>query len=257
VKALARNLSGLIVVTLLLATILLFLGWSQVPDIIANKLSKKLKVTVEIGDIDLALKSIEIEKIEIGNPSNCLLPRAFAAERISIDTPLTRYLHQDIVIEEMEIEGVYLGLEFDSPTSLRNNWATLLDHGKSAQDEDKASGKTVTIRSLILRDVQTDLVYHSQGKKVNHLPTIKKIVLKDLSSSGGSPFDQIMNNALGEMLKEVFIKQNLKDALEQLLKDKSDNPLQDTLEQFKGIFNALPQAHSLKEDPSQLALDAP
>lgn len=255
-----RNFSGLIVVAILIATILLFLGWSQVPDIVANKLSKKLKVAVEIGDIDLSLKSIEVEKIEIGNPRDCLLPRAFAADRISIDTPLTRYLHQDIEIEEIEIEGVYLGLEFDSPTSLKNNWATILDHAKSAQEEDKkeTSGKTVTIRRLVLHNVQTDLVYRSKGKKVQHLPTIKKIVLKDLSSAEGSTFDQIMNSALGAMLKEVFIEQNLKDALDQLLKDKSNSdPLQEALEQFKGVFNALPQPHTLKEDSSELALDAP
>lgn len=253
-KSLIRNISGLMIIAILAGTILLFLGWSQIPDIVASKLTKKLQVPVEIGDIELSLKTVEVDKLEISNPTHCLLPRAFAADQIRVEAPLTRYLHTDIEIDEIEIDHVYLGLEFDSPTSLNNNWSALLNHAKTAQDDSKKGqpGKTVLIRRLVLRDIQTDLVYRNKGKKVNHLPRIKEIILKDISNSGGGAFTQILNSALGGMLKQVFVEQNMKDMLDTLFQQPSDNPLQETLDQFKNLFNALPPP-KLEKEASQLA----
>lgn len=241
-KTLMRSLGGLILIALLAAIILLFLAWSRVPDIVANNLSKKLKVLVEIGDIDLSLKSIEVDKFEISNPSGYYLPRAFASDRIYIDAPITRYLHDSIEIDEIDLSNVYLGLEFDSPSGTKGNWTTLMQNVKNAKEasNQKTSKQTVLIRRLILTNVRTDLIYRNQGDKVRHLPVIKRIELKNISSEGGNVMDQIMNSALGEMLKEVFIEQNLKDFMDKILQPGGDNPVQDAIKQFRGFFNAAP-----------------
>lgn len=241
-KTFVRSLSGLILIVVLAAIILLFLAWSRVPDIVAGNLSKKLQVLVEIGDIDLSLRGVEIEKLEIGNPRGFILPRALATDRIYVDAPLNRYFHDNIEIDEIDVDNLYLGLEFDSPTGTKGNWTAIMKNAQAAQDasNQKKSKKTVLIRRLILTNIHTDLIYRNQGEKVRHLPVIKRIELKNISSEGGNAMDQIMNSALGEMLKQVFIEQNLKELFNKILQP-GGNPVQDTLKQFKGFFNVAPQ----------------
>jgi uncharacterized protein involved in outer membrane biogenesis len=238
-KAFFRSLVGLTIIIILALIIIIFLGWSRVPDIVAGKISKKLRVVVEIGDIDVSLKSIEVEKLEIGNPRGYFLPRAFAADHISIQAPLTRYLKDHIEIEEIDVDNIYLGLEFDSPQGAEGNWTTIMANAKAAQMETKKSAKTLLIRRLILNNIHTNLVYRNQGEKAKRLPVIKRIELNNISSEGGNALDQLMNSALGEMIKQVFIQQNLKDVLDKIFSPGQNNPIQQGIRQFRGFFGAV------------------
>ncbi|MFS8563363.1 MAG: AsmA family protein [Rhabdochlamydiaceae bacterium] len=240
-KIFFRSFIGLFVIVVLGVVILLFVAKTQLPDVVANNLSRKLQVPVQIGDIDFSPKAIEVQKLEIENPKGYRLPIAFAADTIAVRTPLTEYLRQNIVIEEINISNVYLGLEFQSATGTEGNWTVIIKNAEAtaAQGAGKETKnkKTVLIRRIILTNIQTDLFYVSEGKRVKHLPVIDRIELYDIGSEGSSALDQIMNSALGEMLKGVFIKQNLKDLFNQL---PGNNTLKNALSPFKGLLNALP-----------------
>lgn len=241
-KTFVKSALGLVVLLFIGALILLFIMWSRVPDIVAGSLSKKLKVVVEIGDIDLSLRSIDIEKLEIGNPRGYALPRAFAVDRIGIEAPLTRYIHNDIVIDEITLDNVYLGLEFDSPKGAEGNWTTIMHNAKAAQSSSGKGNKTVLIHRIVLNNIQTDLLYRNQGGKVRRLPVIKRMELNEISSEGGGLSDQLMNSALGEMIKQVFIQQNLKDILDNVLSPgQGNNPVNQAIKQFRGLFNTIPE----------------
>jgi uncharacterized protein involved in outer membrane biogenesis len=233
-KTFVRSIGGLVVIALLVLIILFFLGWSRIPDILSGKISKSLKVLVEIGDMSLSPSSIGIDKLEIGNPPHYYLPRAFEAGHIVIDAPLTRYLSDHIEIDEIEVSNVYLSLEFDSPQGTEGNWTTIMKNAQAAQasSTQEKSTKSVLIHRLILTNIRTDLIYRNQGNKVRHLRTIDRIELKEISNTGGNVMEQIMNSALGEMIKEIFIEQNLKEALEKVLKPGKQNPIQNAIEQF-------------------------
>ena len=243
-KVFIRSFVGLVVIVVLGLVILLFVAKTQLPDVVASNLARKLQVPVQIGDIDLSFRSIEISKLEIENPKAYQLPIAFGADIIMVKAPLTEYMHQHIVIDEITINNVYLGLEFESATSTDGNWTAIINRAKAAAekdtDQDKKNNKTVLIRKIVLNNIQTDLIYRREGTRVKHLPVIDRIELNDISSEGGSALDQIMNSALGEMLKGVFIKQNLKNVLDQVFQP-GNNTIQDVLKPLKGLFNALPQ----------------
>jgi hypothetical protein len=51
-----------IIVILLIIVVLLFIGWSRAPDMLANYLSKRMGVTVQVGDLRLKMNDIKLFK---------------------------------------------------------------------------------------------------------------------------------------------------------------------------------------------------
>ncbi len=247
-KTLFSTLTGIIIVIILAAVIIGFITWSRVPDILADHASKKLKVSVEIDDIRLKWGEILIDKVSIGNPPGAILSKAFSCKLIDIQAPFTHYLDQKIIIDQIEVDNVYLGLEFDSAKGTDGNWTRIMSNFKStssqgSNDKKKKSsqstaaepGRSVLIRSLILTNIDVDVVYRKEGGKIQRLKRIDRIELTNVSSQGGLPMDQIMNSVLGQMLKSVFEKQNLQNMLQDLIQQQGG--LQKYLDPFKGLFN--------------------
>jgi uncharacterized protein involved in outer membrane biogenesis len=244
-KVFFSTIAGVIFIIVLAAVIIGFVFWSRVPDMLANNLSKKMKVSVSIDSIGLNWKKVDLKKIEIGNPPHSTLAKAFSCNEIDVNTPLIRYLDKNIVIDEIDLKDVYLGLEFDSPSSTKGNWTTIMHNIQSATSNSKTktkkgetanqgSQRSVLIHRVILTNINVDLIYKKDSGKVKKLPTIPRMELTEISSEGGFPIDQITNSVLGEMLKQIFIKENLKDMLQELMDRPS--PLQPYLAPFRGLF---------------------
>jgi len=241
-RKLIKGTLGVITLCLIGGAIFLFLFWSRLPDMIASNLSKRLQVGVEIGDISLSTNSIGIDRFVIHSPPRYKLPKAFSSEKIEVDASLTRYLKDNIEIEQIVVSDVYIGLEFESIKSTKGNWSTILANAQNAQDESSktaSSNKTVFIKRLLLTNIRVELFYQNEGK-VKKLKTIPQIELKNISSQGGNIGDQLMNSALGQAVKEVFIQENLKDIFDQLLKDPV-SPVKEYLGPLKNFLNCAPQ----------------
>jgi uncharacterized protein involved in outer membrane biogenesis len=236
-----KSLMGLIVICVLAGVILFFLAKSRLPDMIASKLSKTLQVAVAIGDVNFTLETIKIDNLEISNPRGFKLDHAFTVQEILIKAPLKNYLKKDIVIDEIDLNNVYIGLEFESPQGTSGNWTTIMANAEKAQTQSSksASDKTVLIKRLVLNNINADLLYQSDGK-VRHLPTIDQIVLVNISSQGGDLMDQLMHSALGQMLKEIFMRENLKDIMDKIFQQiPGGNPVQNALKPLKDLFNSI------------------
>ena len=106
------------------------------------------------------------------------------------------------------------------------------------QSSKSKSDKTVLIKRLVLNNINADLLYQSDGK-VRHLPTIPQIVLYNIGSTGGDLVDQLMNTALGQMLKEIFIRENLKEAIDQIFQGIPQDAVKGVLKPLKGLFNSV------------------
>jgi hypothetical protein len=206
-----------------------------------------LKVYVEIGSMNLGWGEIKIMKTEIGNPPGAVQTQAFKCKEIDIKTPFTRFFDNQIVIEEIDLNDVFLDLEFDSATGTKGNWSRIMANlqestatgqevsSHNAKKNEKA--RSVLIRKLILTNIDVDVLYIKGGSKVIHLPRIDRIELNDISSEGGVPMDQIMNSVLGQMLKSVFQKQNLKNMMQDLIQNPPSG-IQKYLSPFKNFMNA-------------------
>lgn len=257
-KRFFSGIFGWITITIAALCIALFIMWSRAPDILANNLSKKLGVPVEIADIDFGFSHLTVENFEIGNLPDGILAKAFSVDTLDVEAPLTRYLNNQIVIETIQLDNVYLGLEFDSATSTKGNWTRIMGNLQNSIDEDTppeqkrdrkhkrkkdqqaeqaaapSSGRSVFIKELVINNISVDLVYVRGDGRIKKLPMIKQIVLRNINSEEGFPVDQLMNSVLGQMLQQVFIQQNLKNMIQELVPRASD--LNDLIQPFKGFI---------------------
>lgn len=259
-KTFFSTLAGLIVVIVLAAVVVGFVFWSRLPDMVANTISKKLKVAVEIDSFGISWGKLDAKNIQIGNPPGAILAKAFTCREINVLAPFTNYLSKKIIIDEINLNDIYLGLEFDSASGTSGNWTRIMKNlqdssgtvkprqdnkrkkGKGNQTQQPASSeasRSVLIHRIVLTNIDVDVVYRKEGGKIKKLPRIPRIELTEVSSEGGLPMDQILNSVLGEMLKQVFIKENLNNMIKELIDIPS--PIQKYVEPFKGFFNVAPQ----------------
>lgn len=170
-----------------------------------------------------------------------ILPKAFSAESVLFQTPITNYLKKNIVVDEVDVKDVYVSLEFDSKKSKRGNWTTIMGNLQGPQKEKSTKqtktakpGRTVLIKKLILTNISVALVYRQGGGQVQNLPPIKRIELNNISSEEGLPTEQISNIIFQQMLKQIFSIEGLQNMLQDLLPP--SNPIQQGLNMFKNLF---------------------
>ena len=257
-KTFFSTLAGVIVIAILAAVIIGSIFWSRLPDMVASSVSQKLKVPVQIDSFGLGWGKIDAKKITIGNPPGSILAKAFSVDEIDVLAPFTRYLSSHIVIDEIDLQNVYLGLEFDSASGTTGNWTRIMgnlqksmgtspnsnNQGKKKNKQQtqslppSGSKRSVLIHRIVLTNIDVDVVYRKEGGKVKKLQRIPRMELNEISSEGGLPMDQILNSVLGEMLKQVFIKENLKNMIQEFMNTPS--PIQQYIQPFKGFFNMAP-----------------
>ncbi|NGX39357.1 MAG: hypothetical protein KR126chlam1_00683 [Chlamydiae bacterium] len=219
--------------------ILFFLGWSRVPDMIANNLSKKLGVAVSIDSMSFTASQVDVKELEIGNPRGYSLPKAFSAKQILVRAPLTQYFKEKIQVEQIVVDDIYLGLEFNTSTGADGNWTQIMSQFQKEADLDE-EGKSVFIKKLVLKNIQTAVFFRDKGGNIKQLPPIREIVLTNISTEGGFPIDQLMESILGQMLKEVFNQQNLNNMIQGILEDPK-KAIDTLVKPFEKLFNATPK----------------
>lgn len=232
-----KRFASLIAIIIVAIIIFAVVAWFRLPAIAAHILSSKLGVAVHIEDIDITKENISIDEFEISNPIGSKLPKAFFSKLISIDAPLGNYLDNDVIVDQIAVDNIYVSLEFSSSGSPDGNWTRIMNNlkeGEAPKSEKKKGGKTVLIKRLVLTDLKIDLV---QNGKVRNLPQIDRLTFTDISSEGGFPINQIINAVLTEMLFSIFKENNLQNMLENVLQ-LPEVPLKGLKKPFGNLFNA-------------------
>ncbi len=227
----------------------LLVGWVILPGQFSTIMSKKTRVNISIRAIPLSLNPISINGLEIGNPKEYReLPAAFTAEKIRISAPITTYLEERIVIDEIALDDVYLGLQFESVNRIgQGNWPQIVDNlGKSNANEEQEISKSkknphVLIKRLVIRNLQTEILYGHDKKEIGKLPLVREMVFTDISTDKGAPIGQIMNSVLGKMLVTITAKKQI-----EAFKNNFDLPKKtnETLDKAGEVLDKLKDAFS-------------
>lgn len=207
---------------LIILTFITYLVEMRASYFLSDMLSKKMGTEVKIGSVSISFGSVTVKEIEVSNPKDAILPTAFKADSITISASLFSLLSDQIRIKEIAIDKILLGLEFNSPSSTDGNWTQLMHGFQSGKKETSASKKSLFIETLQLNHISTRLVYKTDPSNIRSLPEISHITLKNISSEGGVPLEQLANSILGEMLARVFAEENLKNMLKDIIKEPSD-----------------------------------
>ena len=211
-----KVLRVLIIVAIVLI-IGLFFAWKSAPALISSSLSKKMKVDVKIQAIDLSTDEVSVHKIEIGNPKGSQLPTAFSAKSINVHAPLSAYIKDPIVIDEISVDKVYVSLEIATPTSPAGNWVTLMDNLKKSSPKETTSGKSILIKKLILSDISAELVTALNVAGAKKLGKIKRLEFRDVSSESGVSADQIISVILEKTLTSILKENDLENVIEETI----------------------------------------
>lgn len=225
------KLVRILITVFILLVIGLVVTWKLAPNLIGSTLSSKMGVEVTINNIDLSQDQVKVQKLEISNPSGSKLPNAFTTDSIKVSAPLTNYVQNAIVINEIALDKVYLSLEFTSPSPMPGNWSKILDNlKKSSGPEEKPkkeskSSTSVLIKKLVLKDINVELVTMLDPGKVTAL-NIPQLEFTDVSSDSGVPLEQIIT---------VIIEQTV----QQTLKQSPGNLLENVIKSPAGLFEHL------------------
>lgn len=236
-KKVFGTLAGLIIIGIVVLVICLFLAWSRIPDLVANHLSKRMKVPVSIEEIQFTKESIDIHNLEIGNPRGYTLPKAFSADDILIQAPLMHYFDEQIVIDTITINTVYLGAEFDRPGTKNGNWTTIMHNFKNSTTPPKngKKGKSILIKKLLLTNIEVDLAYKTGGVPVKRLKPISKIEFTNVTSEKGIPSEQITNLIIEQALRAIFDQENIGNMIEGFMIS-PEQGVQNMLSPLQGLF---------------------
>jgi hypothetical protein len=199
---------------------------------------------VTISDIRLSSDHLKVDDIRVDNPKGySKTPRALSVDDLSASVPLTRFFDDRIVIDELNMDDVYIGLEFDAPDSKTGNWTTIMHHMSQSASDDKErakkDGKTtsVLIKRLVITGLQIELAYKTGGKPNKKLRPIDRLELTNISSEGGIPTAQIMNIIMQETLRSIFSKEGLQNMVEGIVNpNDASGGVMNTL---KGLFSDL------------------
>ncbi len=218
----------------------IFFGWSYVPSYISSALSAKAKVPVSISYISVTPNSINISDLRIRNPKGSILPMALKAKKTVSRAPIMTYFKDHVLIDEIALNGCYLGLEFESALNSNGNWSTIINNLRSSMQTDSKAAKgnkTVLIKKLIVRNLNIDLVFRQNNQGVRRLNPVSYMEFNNISSEGGFPTSQIMNLIMSEILREVFSKENLMNMLRDTIKSPGRSGT-DVFDSLKSLFSS-------------------
>ncbi len=229
---------SIILAILILLGITVSFGWKMVPNFISKKLSKEMGVSVEILSISNPFSEIGVQGITVGNPPRSILKKALSVKTLATDMKLFDVFDKKLIIDHIDINDIYLGLEFESKQSTQGNWTTIIGNleGASQPKPDKkqsSSSKAVLIKELTLRNIHVDLVYKTNPKNIISLKPIDHIVIKNVGSDEGNVSEQIAQIVLRELLRNVLTVQNLQNMLENVLVPKKE---ENWFKTFKGVI---------------------
>jgi len=207
------------------------------PTFTSNKLSTITGTPVSIASIDLSSSTIKAHKIHINNPKEYdKTPQALSIGTFTLHAPLFHFIKNNTVIDEISLNKVYMGLQFDSNKRSKGNWTIIMNNVNknifSKQKKTKDKGGAIHIKRLIINDLQIELAYTEENKANYMLKPIEQIEFTNISSDNGISLAQITNIVMREALCNVLSKEGLQNILEDIINKDKKKSVIDIIKDF-------------------------
>jgi len=198
-----RKFSLFLALGLLCLAIAVGITWTNRENILAHFMSRQLHVPVAIRSLDIGKTSAEISRMWVGNFPMSQTTTSFAAETLRLDTSLAKIFGNPVMIESIDIENIFVGIEFYDAKGDDSNWARILRENGHR----KKNPRDYLIRTVILRNLTVELT-RSDGT-VKRYPTIKQMEFHNISGEMGFPIEEIEKAIFELMMQDIFKKLQL------------------------------------------------
>ncbi len=160
---------------------------------------------MSIQSLQYANDTLTLDKITIGNPSSSKTNTAFSSDRITITATFKEVSGDTLTIDTIEMDNVFLGVEYYNDTGSENNWTVIL----SSKGEQKKNPKKYLIRTIIFTDL-TVAVTDRNGKTTTY-PTFIRSEVHHTSDETCFPVDELEKAIFDAALKEIIKKYALEN----------------------------------------------
>lgn len=198
-----RKLTLFLALAVLSLAIAIGITWTNRENILAHFMSKQLHVPVSIQTLDISKTSAEITQLWIGNSPHSQTTTSFTAETFKLEGKWDQIFDNPMTIESIDIENIFVGIEFYDANGEDNNWGRILKENGPR----KKNARDYLIRTLTLRNLTVELT-QADGK-VKRYPTIKQMEFHNINSETGFPIEEIEKAIFNLMMKDLFQKLQL------------------------------------------------
>ncbi len=204
-KKIIIGLFSLVVIILIIGVVF----WFNLPNIIANKLSKDLNLPVSISKVSVKKGNLKIYDLHVSNPKGSITKTAFATKTLDINTTIKQLRQEVLTIDSIIFNNVIIGVELYDSKGKKNNWATIM---AMQPKKEKTSERQYLIKRLTLNQISVLLVQSNNSRQV--LPTIPKLEFYNITQETGFPIDEIEQAIVNQIIKSVFKQFNLLNLIE-------------------------------------------
>jgi hypothetical protein len=191
--------------TIVLAAAALCLLWLFKAPVMSAYISHKMRIPVSIGSIGIASKEMKIGRFSISNPSGYKTGDAFKADTIDCSYQWSELRGDPSVIDRIEIDRIFLGIEFSNPLNMKNNWTELISRMPK-----RKSGEGVLVKKIIMTNMTVEI--RGQGLLgAKETKTIDRMEFSDVSSKEGFPTHQLISQIFGNAGILHYVKDVLPD----------------------------------------------
>jgi hypothetical protein len=180
--------------------------WLIKAPIVSSYLSKSLGMKVSVGSVSIKPTETKMANFKIDNPWRYRSSTAFKADSIHTFYQWNQLRGDPKIIDRIEIDQIYLGIEFFNRTGTQTNWSDLLANIPQRRSDEKE----VIINQLILTNMTVEIT--GMGLWANkETRTIDRMEFSNVSSKNGFPTKELINNIFGNAGLFQYIKNIIPD----------------------------------------------
>lgn len=179
--------------------------WLLIAPIASSYLSKTLGMKVSVGSVTIRPRVVKISNFKIDNPWKYKATRAFEADSITSFYEWNRLKDNPSIIDRIEIDQIYLGIEFANPLGTKNNWSDLLSNMPERSD-----AKEVIVHKLVMKNMTVKITGMGIMAKTQ-TKTFDRMEFSNVSSKHGFPVDELIVKIFGNAGLMQYIQDVIPD----------------------------------------------
>ena len=190
--------------------------------ILGSILTSSFGAKTTVNNTIISTNFVKIYTLKIRNPTGTKHRNALKIKTISIYAPLTNYLKENLIINEIILNDLMLDVEILPGNKNLSNWDQIISHIQNSKPSTKKSNSDSTVKLLQINNLKVRYTDINGKTKVTN---IKNLTFKNLSTKNGDITSQIAKTILMRM---IFNAKNL-----------TNFPLKLTNQTFQNFFQNL------------------